>query len=73
VNVIYTEGGDQTYLYYWPNEGACDPETGGWYYDVDPSAGAPTKIIACPASCTEFQTSTEGKVSIRLGCATVVK
>jgi hypothetical protein len=73
VNVIYSDGGDQTYLYYWPNEAACDPDTGGWYYDVAPSAGTPTKIIACPKSCAEFQASTEGKVSIRLGCATVVK
>ncbi len=73
VNVIYSARGDQTYLYYWPSEAACDPDTGGWYYDVDPTAGIPTKIIACPASCTEFQGAADAKVSIRLGCATVVK
>jgi hypothetical protein len=76
VNVIYSADGEQTYLYYWPSAADCDPSTGGWYYDIDPRAGTPTKIIACPASCTEFQTTgdiSSASVSIRLGCATVVK
>jgi hypothetical protein len=73
VNVVHSAGGEQTTLYYWPSAAACDPDTGGWYYDVDPQAGSPTKIIACPASCALFQSSTDARVSIRLGCATVVK
>jgi hypothetical protein len=73
VNVVFTTGGEPTVLYYWPSENECDPTSGGWYYDVDPQAGIPTKIIACPVSCGEFQNASDGRVSIRLGCATVVK
>jgi hypothetical protein len=47
----------------------CDP-SGGWYYD-DPQS--PTKIILCPASCTHFQESSTGSVSVKFGCTTVVK
>src|SRR4029079_17587722 len=25
--------------------------TGGWYYDLDPKAGKPSKITLCPQSC----------------------
>jgi hypothetical protein len=35
---------------------------GGWYYD-DPAA--PSKIIACPCTCSRFAA---GKVEVRLGC-----
>jgi hypothetical protein len=33
----------------------CDPMRGGWYYDVDPALGRPTRVIACPATCAEFK------------------
>ena len=30
----------------------CDPVTGGFHYDHDPSGSVPaTRIILCPASC----------------------
>jgi hypothetical protein len=70
VNVVFTQGNEKQTLYYWPSADACDKADGGWYYD-DPSA--PTQIIACPASCSEFQNASGGKVSIELGCQTVVK
>lgn len=71
VNVVFTEGGKKQTLYYWPDAKSCDATDGGWYYD-DPTN--PTQIIACPASCTTFgAASGDGKVSIELGCQTVVK
>ena len=70
VNVVFAQGGKKQTLYYWPDAKSCDESDGGWYYD-DPSA--PTQIIACPASCTAFQNATGGKVSIELGCQTVVR
>ncbi|HTQ08085.1 MAG TPA: hypothetical protein VMI54_29730, partial [Polyangiaceae bacterium] len=70
VNVVFTQGDQHQTLYYWPDAKSCDATDGGWYYD-DPSA--PTQIIACPASCTAFQNASGGKVSIQLGCDTVVK
>jgi len=70
VNVVFSQSGKKQTLYYWPDAKSCDEAEGGWYYD-DPSA--PTQIIACPASCTAFQNGSGGKVSIELGCQTVVK
>jgi hypothetical protein len=53
-------------------ESACDGADGGWYYDKDPAKGqAPAKIVMCPATCSTLQ-GAGGKLSIRLGCKTVV-
>lgn len=51
------------------NEASCDPVDGGWYYDVDPAMGEPTKILVCPATCTLLQDG--GELDIRVGCETV--
>jgi hypothetical protein len=48
----------------------CDAR-GGWYYDKDPASGTPTKITACPASCSMFQTDLNGHVDVVLGCPTI--
>ena len=48
----------------------CDAR-GGWYYDKDPMTGSPTKITACPATCTMLQTDLDGKVDVVLGCPTI--
>jgi hypothetical protein len=70
VNVQFTGGsGTSTTVGHTGSSSACDK--GGWYYDVDPSAGTPTKIIACPATCTQFNADVSGHVDIVLGCATI--
>ena len=43
--------------------------SGGWHYD-DP--GAPTLIELCPSSCTLVGGDPEGRVTIALGCATLL-
>ncbi|HEY1535896.1 MAG TPA: hypothetical protein VGF76_17870 [Polyangiaceae bacterium] len=74
VNVEFTNNGKQGVVYYVANAAACDATSGGWYYDVDPKAGSPTKIIACPTSCTAFQAAMgTSSVDIALGCTTIVK
>jgi hypothetical protein len=74
VNVQFTSNGKMDVVYYVADAAACDATSGGWYYDVDPNVGAPTKIIACPTSCTAFQAATgTSSVGIALGCATIVK
>ncbi|MET0790230.1 MAG: VWA domain-containing protein [Polyangiaceae bacterium] len=75
VNVQFTDSGQASLVYYVKNAASCDATSGGWYYDVEPSSGAtPTKIIACPSSCTAFQGAADGaSVGIALGCTTVVK
>jgi hypothetical protein len=49
----------------------CDAR-GGWYYDTaNPMTDPPTKITACPASCSMFQTDLNGRVDVVLGCPTI--
>jgi hypothetical protein len=43
---------------------------GGWYYD---DANSPTKIILCPTTCQEVQNGSMPAVSVKFGCATVIK
>jgi hypothetical protein len=48
--------------------GACDPASGGWYYDNE---DAPTRILACDQTCSDFKAALEGQVNVVLGCPTV--
>lgn len=41
-----------------------------WHYDIAPENGTPTRILACPALCAEFQSVDSGSVDISLGCMT---
>jgi hypothetical protein len=50
----------------------CDPVRGGWYYDVDPAVGKPTRIIACDATCAHWKSEASGQVELRYGCATEI-
>lgn len=68
VNVVITPGaGTPLSLTGATGLGACDPLTGGWYYD-DPAN--PTKIVLCPASCASVSADLDATVDIILGCAT---
>ena len=49
---------------------ACDPTRGGWYYDVPPASGTPTRVIACEATCQRFKADPSATVEIRYGCRT---
>jgi hypothetical protein len=74
VNVKYTNAGKSSNVLYVAKASACNPSSGGWYYDVPPEDGTPTKIIACPATCSTFQAAKDqASVGIALGCSTVIK
>jgi hypothetical protein len=76
VNIEYTPANASmaTTVGYVGNVASCDPTTGGWYYDVDPTTGGtPTKIIMCGATCTTFGSQTGGEVGISVGCKTVIQ
>jgi hypothetical protein len=45
---------------------------GGWYYDVDPNSGAPSRLNMCKASCERLSTAAD-KLRVELGCKTVVR
>jgi hypothetical protein len=75
VNVSFTSGaGADTAVGHAPIDGTdgsgCDAR-GGWYYDKDPASGTPTKITACPTTCSMFQTDLNGHVNVVLGCPTI--
>jgi hypothetical protein len=73
VNVQYTAGsGEVINLGNVPDRAACDPQRGGWYYDVPPgSAGAPSTVVICPASCDPIAADESGQIEIVLGCRTI--
>ena len=56
VNVRYTSTGVPENIPYVERMDRCDPMRGGWYYDVHPSMGKPTRVMVCPATCTRFKT-----------------
>jgi hypothetical protein len=73
VNVQYTpSSGKAKVLPAAANVEACNPADGGWYYDVNPTAGTPTKVTLCPASCDKVKNDPAGKIEIVQGCKTVV-
>jgi hypothetical protein len=71
VNVVVTSGGKSTTLSYVGSKAKCDPVSGGWYYDIPPESGTPTKILTCDATCGALTKDATGKVDIVVGCATV--
>jgi hypothetical protein len=50
----------------------CHPTRGGWHYDVDPSAGPPRHVLACPATCARLKAEPTARVELRFGCKTVI-
>jgi hypothetical protein len=46
----------------------CAAAGGGWYYD---NPNAPTKVIACPETCTLLTNSKDGQVDLIFGCKTI--
>ena len=70
VNVAFDNGSGPTDLGYVESAANCDATAGGWYYDVEPSAGTPKRIQTCPATCSAFQKTDMGSVQIKLGCVT---
>lgn len=75
VNVYFsTSAMASTALFYVGSKDRCDPDKGGWYYDVNPATGGtPKEIIACDQSCTQqFKTDPSAQVNIALGCMTII-
>jgi hypothetical protein len=74
VNVQYTAGNGQVSFFgNVPNRAACDPQTGGWFYDVDTASGArPTSIVICDSSCGQLTSDPAAQLEVVLGCTTVI-
>jgi hypothetical protein len=72
VNVTLEAAGMEQTVPYVESASRCDPMRGGWYYDVPPATGKPTRILVCPASCTRFKATANARVNLVFGCATQV-
>lgn len=71
VNVLYSNANvPQQTIFYVSDPAACDPQQGGWHYDVAPEQGTPTRIVLCPASCNALQNDGSATVDISIGCQT---
>jgi hypothetical protein len=68
VNVVL-EGEQRTTLPRVDGASSCS-SAGGWYYDVDPALGAPSRLNVCKSSCARTDAA---QLSIELGCRTVVR
>ena len=69
VNVIYTpDGGLPRDLFNVPTAADCAPQ-GGWFYDDN---AKPTKVLACPSTCTEIQADLKAKIAVAFGCKTKI-
>jgi hypothetical protein len=44
---------------------------GGWYYDVNPTGGTPSKITLCPQTCDPLSMTDGSSLKVLIGCATV--
>jgi hypothetical protein len=72
VNVVLTDPNDPAQtetIYNVATEAACDPTTGGWYYD---NPDDPHMILLCPASCDKVRT-TGWSIGVALGCTTTTR
>jgi hypothetical protein len=64
-------GAEETILYV-ERANRCDPVRGGWYYDADPAAATPRRVLVCPATCARFKAEQNPTVSLVFGCKTEV-
>jgi hypothetical protein len=74
VNVRYNSAGGVEDLIYVTSMDRCDPMRGGWYYDVQPAMGTPTRVRLCPATCDKVKMSAmSSSVQLRFGCKTIIE
>jgi hypothetical protein len=71
VNVLLDGDEGRTTFPRVPDASGCTAK-GGWYYDVDPAAGAPSRLNMCKASCERLSMATS-KLRVELGCKTLVR
>ena len=73
VNVRYTGPMGPDDLRHVAGSDRCDPARGGWYYDVNPAMGRPTKVLLCPATCSKVKDTAGVSIQLRFGCQTRVE
>ena len=73
VNVRFNGAAGAEDLVYVGSADKCDPNRGGWYYDVDPASGMkPSRVRLCEATCNKVKGNTTARVELLFGCVTKV-
>jgi hypothetical protein len=68
VNVRVNSTSGPSDLVYVATADRCATVENGWYYDVDPAQGAPTRVRLCPKVCERLKADPKGSVEVRFGC-----
>lgn len=68
VNVLL-DGAERVALPRVSGAGSCGT-SGGWYYDVDPALGAPSRLNVCESACNR---TSAAQLRVELGCSSLVK
>jgi hypothetical protein len=71
VNVVLDGGEGRVILPRVSGPGSCTA-SGGWYYDIDPAAGAPQRLNMCKSSCERADDTARG-LRVELGCKSLVR
>ena len=74
VNVVVDGADGRVVLPRVAGPAAC-ASSGGWYYDIDPTKGAPSRLDMCKSSCERAaaQASSESALRVELGCKSLVR
>jgi hypothetical protein len=68
-NVKVTLGGQEEIIGNVPTATDCG-QNQAWHYDVAEESLAPTKVLACPATCERIQAAVDAKVDVLFDCPT---
>ncbi len=71
VNVVLDAAGKRTTFPRVSDPQSCG-RTGGWYYDVDPAQGVPSRLNMCKASCDRLSDTGAAELQVELGCRSIV-
>jgi Mg-chelatase subunit ChlD len=73
LNVELSDGQNANVVPKVNSQADCVAGEDAWYYNADPEAETPTRVILCPSTCDSVQQGSLSQVDIFLGCATVEK
>jgi von Willebrand factor type A domain len=65
VNVELTSDTTPASELYYVTPNGCTGASDEWHYDAEPN---PTKLVACPNTCSALKMATNAQVSVKLGC-----
>jgi hypothetical protein len=73
VNLQFDTGESRSQLGFVANEAACAGSPNSWHYNVDPMVTNPSAIQVCPAVCDQFRNTPNGRITLQLGCRTLLR